>query len=115
MIEDTCIYCKTYGKLTKEHVMPKTLGGAATATLVCDACRFSHLDQALAERSLVSMDRAAFTPHGTFKVTAGADTLVYSQDHGLYLEAVNPTGGCDRSIPRSSSRFWDMRSGCGSA
>lgn len=33
----TCIYCKTVGALTEEHVVPRLLGGNAKPPLVLEA------------------------------------------------------------------------------
>jgi hypothetical protein len=86
MVEGVCIYCKQLGVLTREHVLPRALGGSTTDSIVCAGCQFSYLDQALAERSLVAMERVARTPVGGFRVRVGGDNLIYDPGLDLHLE-----------------------------
>lgn len=59
-----CIYCCKAGAYSREHVLQKSLGGNLTAPVACDACNhgFSRIDQALAEQSMVALDRTLHTP-----------------------------------------------------
>lgn len=52
-----CLYCKQVETLTEEHVLPECHGGKDRIPLVCERCRFSWLDQALAERSFLAFAR----------------------------------------------------------
>ena len=55
-----CIYCRQVREPTREHVLPRSLGGDLVRPILCKDCnsrRLSPLDQALAERSFVSLSR----------------------------------------------------------
>jgi len=54
-----CIYCKQKKTSSKEHAVQKCLGGNLTIPLVCADCNgdFSSIDQALAENSLIALQR----------------------------------------------------------
>lgn len=98
--QGNCIYCKEARRLTREDVMPRALGGNARDFLVCTDCRFPQLDQALAEQSLLSMDRAGRTPVGAFKVGIGGDLFVHDPDQDLYLEACLQNGFTVAPLPQ---------------
>lgn len=63
----TCIYCKQVRAPSREHLLPRALGGNLVVPFVCPACNtgFSRIDQALAEQSMVALDRIGFTSGGT--------------------------------------------------
>ena len=58
----TCIYCKKYGK-SREHLLPRGLGGNLTANFVCRECNnsMSIIDSELAESVLVNLPRLITT------------------------------------------------------
>lgn len=95
-----CIYCKRTRQPTKEHVLPYGLGGNLTKPLVCDACRFSHLDQALMEQSPVALNRVAYTPTSAFGVRMGGQHFHYDTDTGDHLDVVVENGPSVRILPQ---------------
>jgi hypothetical protein len=109
MTEGTCIYCKNFGPLTKEHVMPRALGGNFTAYIVCEKCRFSELDQSLAENTVLAMARVGFTPPGAFPVMLGGQTFYYDKANDLFLEMVLANRMTPRSLPQFHFRFEGRR------
>lgn len=85
----TCIYCRQVREPTREHVLPRSLGGDFVRPILCKDCnsrRLSPLDQALAERSLVSLSRVGFTPGRAFDVRLGGDHFVNDDSLGLVLD-----------------------------
>lgn len=70
----TCIYCKQERPPSDEHVLQKSLGGNLITTDVCRECNvgFSNIDQALADRSIVSFTRLADTSPLAFGVKLGS-------------------------------------------
>ncbi|MEZ4365017.1 MAG: HNH endonuclease [Kofleriaceae bacterium] len=59
-----CIYCCKLGPFSREHVLAASLGGNLKAPVACDECNtgFSKIDQALAENSVVALERILQTP-----------------------------------------------------
>ncbi len=85
----TCIYCRQVREPTREHVLPRSLGGDLVRPILCKDCngrRLSPLDQALAERSLVSLSRVGFTPETAFDVRLGGDHFVKDDASGLVMD-----------------------------
>ncbi len=85
----TCIYCRQLREPTREHVLPRSLGGDLVRPILCKDCngrRLSPLDQALAERSLVSLSRVGFTPETAFDVRLGGDHFVKDDASGLVMD-----------------------------
>lgn len=83
----TCIYCRsTTGPFTGEHVLGRSLGGNLKIKDVCDICnnqRLSKIDQALAERSTISLPRLVRTPT-TQPVRLGGEHFI--EESGLDIE-----------------------------
>lgn len=84
----TCVYCKSIDMPSCEHVLQRSLGGDLVERFVCQNCNngFSQIDQALAERSLLSMSRVAYTPVNAFSTKLGATVTTYDQSAGIYVE-----------------------------
>ncbi|QRK08549.1 hypothetical protein JQX13_53145 [Archangium violaceum] len=85
----TCIYCRQVREPTREHVLPRSLGGDFVQPILCGDCnsrRLSPLDQALAERSLVALSRIGFTPKAAFDVRLGGDHFVKDEATGLMID-----------------------------
>lgn len=85
----TCIYCRQVREPTREHVLPRSLGGDFVKPILCKDCnsrRLSPLDQALAERSLVALSRAGFTPGTAFDVRLGGDHFLKDDPSGLVID-----------------------------
>ena len=60
-----CLYCGRTGKLSKEHVIPKGLGGSKTIRAVCESCNseeLSNLCTELCSRSPLDIIRASYMP-----------------------------------------------------
>ena len=95
-----CIYCTKQRPLTKEHIVPECLGGTVWRHLVCDGCRFSHLDQALAERSHISIDRVGRTPSKALTAVLGATTFQYDEKLDLYLDSFVGNGVVPHPLPQ---------------
>jgi HNH endonuclease len=86
-----CIYCKLTkpsDQRSKEHLLQRSLGGDLTAQFVCKACNggFSKIDQALSDRSTVTLSRVAYTPRTAHGVKAGGTTTYYDNDRDLFIE-----------------------------
>jgi HNH endonuclease len=86
-----CIYCKLpkpADQRSKEHLLQRSLGGDLTAQFVCKDCNggFSKLDQALSDRSTVTLSRVAQTPVSAHGVKAGGITTYYDKEQDLYIE-----------------------------
>jgi hypothetical protein len=82
----TCIYCKKIRPPSREHILARSIGGDATAPITCIPCNggpLSEIDQALAERSFVSLPRVAYTPPGAFPVQLGSDVFLYDDRQTL--------------------------------
>jgi hypothetical protein len=83
----TCIYCRsTTGPFTGEHVLGRSLGGNLKIKDVCEICnnqRLSKIDQALAERSTISLSRLVRTPT-TQPVRLGGAHFI--EESGLDIE-----------------------------
>jgi hypothetical protein len=71
----TCIYCKQVRPPSREHILARSIGGDATRWIDCSPCnrRFSGIDQAFAERSLVAISRVAQTPPDAFEAELGGE------------------------------------------
>lgn len=85
----TCIYCRQVREPTREHVLPRSLGGDYVQPILCKDCnsrRLSPLDQALGERSLEALSRVGFTPTGSFDVRLGGDHFVKDEGSGLVMD-----------------------------
>lgn len=85
----TCIYCRQVREPTREHVLPRSLGGDFVKPILCKDCntrRLSPLDQALAERSLVALSRVGFTPRTAFDVRLSGEHFVRDDTSGLVLD-----------------------------
>jgi len=83
----TCIYCKQQRPPSKEHALQQSLGGNLITRDVCEPCNtgFSTIDQALADRSLVTFTRLADTPKGAFDVKIGS-RVTHTTPEGIVLE-----------------------------
>jgi hypothetical protein len=86
-----CIYCtlsKPDDQRSKEHVLQRSLGGDLTVQFVCRDCNsgFSKIDQALSDRSTVTLSRVANTPSTAHRVKAGGITTFYEKDRDLFIE-----------------------------
>ncbi len=85
----TCIYCKLERPPSREHVLPRSLGGDLVRLMLCMDCnsrRLSPLDQALGEHSVVGLMRAAKTPATAFDVKVGGEHFVRDPGTDLVLE-----------------------------
>jgi len=82
----TCSYCKMRCPPTREHVLPRSLGGDYVAPIVCEKDRLSNLDQAVAERSLIALSRVAKTPVSAFKTKLGGEHFYFDETKGYHLE-----------------------------
>ncbi len=85
----TCIYCREVREPSREHVLPRSLGGDLVKPILCVDCnsrRLSPLDQALAERSLVALSRVGFTPGGAFDAKLGGDHFVKDDATGIVMD-----------------------------
>lgn len=85
----TCIYCREVREPSREHVLPRSLGGDLVEPILCVDCnsrRLSPLDQALAERSLVALSRVGLTPGTAFDVKLGGDHFVKDDATGLVMD-----------------------------
>jgi hypothetical protein len=86
-----CIYCtlsKPDDQRSKEHLLQRSLGGDLTAQFVCRDCNseFSKIDQALSDRSTVTLSRVANTPSSAHGVKAGGIATYYDKDRDLFIE-----------------------------
>jgi hypothetical protein len=86
-----CIYCaltKPTDQRSKEHLLQRSLGGDLTAQFVCKDCNggFSKIDQALSDRSTVTLSRVAYTPRTAHGVKAGGVTTYYDKEQDLQVE-----------------------------
>ena len=55
-LDARCIYCRSEGELTTEHILPLSRGGPDTpdnAIRVCQGCEFDKFDDALGEKCSV--------------------------------------------------------------
>lgn len=95
-----CIYCRGPGPLTREHIVPQSMGGTVWCYLVCDSCRFSHLDQALAERSHISVDRVGRTPKTAHNTELGGSAFHYDGTLDLHLESFLNNGLHPHPLPQ---------------
>lgn len=102
-----CIYCRNATIPSQEHVLQKSLGGDLTTLsddtqkpVVCKVCNgaFSSIDQALAERSLVAMQRIAETDPAKFFAQLGGAHFHYDAKHALWLE-VHVVNGVRPHLP----------------
>lgn len=93
--ESRCIYCCLRRKRSREHVLPKALGGDLTTLsdgteqpVVCEVCNggFSTMDQSIAELSLPAMDRLAWTDGERMQVQMGGEHFHRDPVTGLVLE-----------------------------
>ncbi len=86
----TCIYCREQKPGSREHILATSLGGDATSLeITCQSCNggpLSRLDQAMAERSLVALSRAADTSVEAFAVQVGGEHFHYDAAMGTHLE-----------------------------
>ena len=85
----TCIYCKMRRPSTREHVLPRSLGGDCVAPILCKVCntdKLSNLDQAVAERSLIALSRVGLTPMSAFKTKLGGEHFSFDETTGCHLE-----------------------------
>lgn len=101
-----CIYCRTNDHpKTKEHVLAKSLGGNLTIPFVCKECNrvLSTVDQALAERSFVSLTRAATTPAEWFETKLGSNVVV--EHNGLLLDCEIANGFRTEILPQIHIRL----------
>jgi hypothetical protein len=90
-----CIYCREVRPPSREHVLPRSLGGDLVQPIICEDCntrRLSPLDQALAERSPVALTRVASTPDDAFGVQLGGDHFSRDEAAGLILEVAVTNG-----------------------
>jgi len=86
-----CIYCKLpkpTDQRSKEHLLQRSLGGDLTDQFVCKGCNgdFSKIDQALSDRSTVTLSRVAQTPLSAHGVKAGGISTYYDREQDLYIE-----------------------------
>ena len=83
-----CIYCKRHAPPSREHAFQRSLGGDLVSKVVCERCNnsFSRIDQALAERSPVSMLRVASTPEDAFSVKLGGVVTTYDENARIFVE-----------------------------
>jgi hypothetical protein len=90
----TCIYCKKDRTPSREHVLQRGLGGDLVAPILCGPCNngFSGIDRALAERSLVAMDRVAFTPEDGFEAKLGGDHFHFDTDVSIWCDIAVTNG-----------------------
>lgn len=102
-----CIYCRsTSGPFTDEHVVAKSVGGNLLIPDVCRSCNggvLSAIDQALAERSPVALDRVLKTPPASFATRLGGAQFVRQEDLWLEVEIVN--GFAARPLPQIHARL----------
>ncbi len=87
-----CIYCNTNEHpKTAEHVLARSLGGNLTIPFVCQRCntQLSTIDQALAERSIISLSRAANTAPEWFDAKLGGHQTLERDGLDLDVEIVN--------------------------
>ncbi|MBN2472973.1 MAG: HNH endonuclease [Pirellulales bacterium] len=93
----TCVYCGKPGKLSREHIIPKALGGTRCIQCVCPTCNngvLSQLDEELTQRSPISL---VLPSH-----MGQSSGLTWDVDHSanhLLLEAHADTGN-------STMRLW---------
>jgi len=83
-----CIYCTEERPASREHVLPRSLGGNCTAPIICDECnnRLSTVDAALATGSIMSLTRAGATPRNAFPVRVGGEQYYFDKDVGVHFE-----------------------------
>jgi hypothetical protein len=83
---DTCIYCKQPRDPGREHLLPRSLGGSLVVPFVCQGCNtgFSHIDEALAARSFVTLSRLARTAPEQVIGRALGDNFVQIPEGGLW-------------------------------
>lgn len=105
-----CIYCCTRGPCSREHVLQKNLGGNLMAPIACVSCNtgFSQIDQALAEQSIVALERVCRTP-ARHRVRLGNLHFVYYGEGDLW-EDVQITNGLLLRVPPQlhfrNSQIW---------
>ena len=77
-----CIYCGEEKPPSKEHLLPKGLGGNLIGRFVCKQCNESlgEIDHALVNSALVTMARVMNTPKDAFKVTHGGIVTMTDAD-----------------------------------
>jgi len=90
----TCIYCRAQRPPSREHALQRSIGGDLVMRLLCGPCNngFSKIDEALAERSLVALDRVAYTPANAFPVAMGGDHFHFDPDAQLWCDVAVVNG-----------------------
>jgi len=90
----TCIYCRERLPPSREHALQRSIGGDLVMRLVCVPCNngFSKIDEALAERSLVALDRVAYTTATAFPVAMGGDHFHFDKDAQLWCDVAVVNG-----------------------
>ncbi len=73
-----CIYCLLPKPGSREHLVPRSIGGNLVGRRVCKACNtgMSDIDQHLGDNAVVSMMRVANTPAGSFDVKLGGEQVL---------------------------------------
>ncbi len=81
-----CIYCLEQRAPSREHVLQESLGGDIVIRDLCVDCnaRFSAIDQALAESSVISLDR--LMARSGVRVNLGPTHLLFDEDAGLWKD-----------------------------
>lgn len=77
-----CIYCGEEKPPSKEHLLPRGLGGNLIGRFVCKQCNenLGEIDHALVNSALVTMARVMNTPIDAFKVTHGGKVTITDAD-----------------------------------
>lgn len=90
----TCIYCKERRPPSREHLLQRGLGGDLVARIQCAQCNtgFSDIDGAIAQRSLVAMDRTAFTPLDGFEARLGGDHFLFDEEAEIWCDVALVNG-----------------------
>ncbi len=81
-----CIYCIEKKKPSKEHVIPRGLGGNLTIPDVCEECNgvLSDLDASLCDASLLTLPRIAKQPGAVLGSSSGA-SVRFRPEHDFDL------------------------------
>ena len=83
-----CIYCRQENEGSKEHLLPRVLGGNLIARFVCRDCNraLGRCDQAVADAVWISMLRVAHTPREAFRVSLSGRHVCVDPTNGLHID-----------------------------
>jgi hypothetical protein len=104
-----CIYCGNWRSPSDEHIVQRSLGGNLRPPLACGPCNssLSRIDQALAERSLISLPRIARTAEAK-RVYLGGTHFYHDTEADLWLEVEVSNGFRTTFLPQIHRRDRDF-------